>query len=345
MFRCPKCHSSRLDTFATLWRCTFCGRVFPCVQGVPILYLEEQVSERDKHLRDYLYESWLGSTYNFAIPLFTLPARPLTSSWPYWFTYIAIIAFLLVTAIRWALILFGSSSTSAIDFFLAGIVGIFLILVWRNSHGATRTLFASLSTWLTLVVPVKLSLIFRKFRPEESFTDLHSRVVSEFRERRGLKILDVSTGTCNSLYRHGWMALDAEFVGVDLSETMLLQGMRFMSEKQVPMKFALADAANLPFESETFDIVLSYGAMNALNDPRLALSEMARVAKRGALVLILDEQLREGASWVERTYFDKVLSGYEIIHECPVDMFPPTLQRVKVMQVYEFFYVCTCYKQ
>jgi ubiquinone/menaquinone biosynthesis C-methylase UbiE len=135
------------------------------------------------------------------------------------------------------------------------------------------------------------------FRPAESFTEIHSRLIQEFLGRHAkLQVLDISTGTCNSLYRHGWMNLNADHTGLDLSETMLLQGQEFMADKQIQMDFVLADATQLPLQAETFDIVLNYGAVNALSNPQLALEEMARVTKKGGLVLFFDEQVYEAAS-------------------------------------------------
>jgi ubiquinone/menaquinone biosynthesis C-methylase UbiE len=141
------------------------------------------------------------------------------------------------------------------------------------------------------------------------------------------------------------MKLDAEYVGLDLSETMLLQGLRFMTEKQVPIDLVLGSATQLPFQSDTFDVALNYGALNGYTDPKAALEEMARVTKVGGLVLFLDEQLYESASFVEKVYFHKVLSSHNAIHHCPVELLPPSLGEVTVHQIYHFYYLCTCYKK
>ena len=85
---------------------------------------------------------------------------------------------------------------------------------------------------LLLAIPVKISLWFTHFKPVESFADIHARHISELLPRKErLQVLDVSTGSCNSLYRHGWMKLNADYTGLDLSETMLLQGLNFMSAR------------------------------------------------------------------------------------------------------------------
>ena len=198
---------------------------------------------------------------------------------------------------------------------------------------------------MVLALPVKISILFNKFRPVQSFAEVHAEALQPFlQSKEKLQVLDISTGTCNSLYRHGWMQLNADYTGLDLSETMLLQGQKFMIENRVPMDFVLADASQLPFVPETFDIVLNYGAVNGFTNPKLALEEMARVAKKGGLVFFLDEQLYQGASFVERLYFRKVLSSHNTIHRCPVELMPDSLGNIQVHQVYQFYYICTGYK-
>jgi len=199
---------------------------------------------------------------------------------------------------------------------------------------------------LVLAVPAWLSLRRRPFVPRESFPQVHERVLAPLRKaRRRLQVLDVSTGSCNSLYRHGWMDLDADYTAIDLSETMIRQGGEMMSAAGVPVDLVLGDAVELPFQDERFDVVLSYGAVNGLSDPAKAIAEMARVAKPGATLLFLDEQMYPDATPVERAYFRKVLSSHNVIHHCPVESFPASLTDVRVAQVYQFYYICTAQKQ
>jgi ubiquinone/menaquinone biosynthesis C-methylase UbiE len=197
-----------------------------------------------------------------------------------------------------------------------------------------------------LAIPVKISLRSTRFKPVEAFADIHARHINELLNRNDrLRVLDVSTGSCNSLYRHGWMQLNADYTGLDLSETMLLQGLDFMTRKQIPIDFVLGDATRLPFVAETFDVVLNYGALNGYTDSKTALEEMVRVAKPNGLLLFLDEQLYPSASAVEKIYFERVLSSHNVIHNFPKELMPASLDDVEVHQVYHFYYLCTSYKK
>jgi ubiquinone/menaquinone biosynthesis C-methylase UbiE len=335
-YQCPNCRRSKLRFQSSLWTCEHCGKEYTTVNGIPRLYVESELGKKDKELRDKFYNGFLGTYYQNMMPFLSLPARPLRMSWKAWLVYFLLVFFLLSLVgsfISLAVIAGPGSLIQLIPALLILVIGFFF---FKHPY---------LFYLLLLAVPVKLSLLLNRFRPSLSFPEVHGDVLRELSNRAGrLQLLDISTGTCNSLYRHGWMNLDADYTGLDLSETMLLQGQKLMAERQVPVELVLGDATRLPFANETFDIVLNYGALNGFTDPKLALEEMARVAKPGALVLFLDEQLYERATLVERLYFRKVLSSHNVIHRCPVELIPASLSDITVHQVYHFYYLCTCYK-
>jgi len=337
-YQCPKCQQSAFRTSSAIWTCQNCTQEYPCVEGIPKLYLEELLGEKDKELRDKFYNGFVGSYYQQVMPFLSLPARPARAYWKGWLVYVLIVFFLVsIVAALLALVLTQRPSGPTI----AQLV-LFLLLVAIVYFFYTHSYLFYL---IILAVPVKLSLLRKKFRPALSFGEIHDKVLREFLDsKEKLQVLDISTGTCNSLYRHGWMKLNAEYTGLDLSETMLLQGQKFMKEQRVPIDFVLGDATRLPFQVEKFDIVLNYGALNGFTNPQLALEEMARVTKQGGLVLFLDEQLYEGATSIERLYFKKVLSSHNVIHRCPLELIPASMRDIALHQVYQFYYICTCVK-
>jgi ubiquinone/menaquinone biosynthesis C-methylase UbiE len=336
-YRCPNCHSCRW-TIAAAWRCEACGRIYPCSNGIPKLYLEDRLGAQDRRLRDRLYNGFLGTHYRHVMPFMTMPARPLRLSWPHWIAYAAIWAVLLalVAYLLHFIAVRRFGSPSGIDFLVALVSIAAAIFLYRHGYILNQ---------LILALPVRLALALTPFTPAESFEAVHARHLARFKRRDDrLQVLDIGTGNCAALSRHGWLTLDADFTGVDLSDTMIRQGATFARNMKLPMEFALADATELPFQSETFDIVLNYGSINGMNDVARALEEMARVAKQGGLIFFLDEQLHAGASVVERAYFDRVLSSHDMVHRCPVELMPPELADVEVHQVYRFYYICAATK-
>ena len=337
-YQCLVCDQSRMRAYTTFWQCEHCGEKYPTLKGIPRLYLEKDLGQRDRALRDFFYNGFLGKYYQHVMPFLALPVRP--AYWNGWLAYGLIVSLLLALVGYIANFFFFANrwrTPSALDVFA-------LLLFLGVSYFLLRHRY--LLHLFLLAIPVKISLQFTRFKPVESFAEIHARHIGELLKRKNrLQVLDVSTGSCNSLYRHGWMKLNADYTGLDLSETMLLQGLDFMTQKQVPIDLVLGDATTLPFASETFDVVLNYGALNGYTDSKRALEEMARVAKQGGLVLFLDEQLYESASWVEKIYFQRVLSSHNVIHHCPVELIPASLGDVTVHQVYHFYYLCTCYKK
>ena len=337
-YQCVNCRQGGLHAGANFWRCDACGHQYALVNLIPRLYLESRIGQQDKKLRDYLYDGFLGSWYQQTMPFLSLPVRPFRTSWRGWLVY-SLIVVALASLGAWLFTLVSRANLRNLTVLQLSVLLLslaVLFLLFKHRY---------LTYLLVLALPVKISILFKRFRPVQSFAEVHTRALQPFlQSKEKLQVLDVATGTCNSLYRHGWMQLNADYMGLDLSETMLLQGQKFMSENQVPMDFVLADAGQLPFEPETFDIVLNYGAINGFTNPKLALEEMARVAKKGGLVFFLDEQLYEGASLVERLYFRKVLSSHNTIHRCPVESIPARLGNIQVHQVYHFYYICTCRK-
>jgi SAM-dependent methyltransferase len=338
-YRCPNCGESQWQKDITFWKCAACAQSYPCVNGIPKLYLESALGRQDQKLRDYFYNGLLGTYYQHVMPFLSLPVRPATAYWRGWVIYFLVVLMMILAFGNLVRLLSAPSQLHLSRALVATALLCLSICYFLYKHPYLFFL-------ILLAIPVKISVSLTSFKPSETFQDLHAGVLKELSKKSGrLQVLDISTGTCNSLYRHGWMQLDAEYTGLDLSETMLLQGQALMACRNVPMNFVLADAAHLPFQDETFDVALNYGALNGYEQPKLALDEMARVTKSGGLVLILDEQLYDHASAVQKLYFKKVLSSHNVIHHCPVELLPASLRDIKVRQVYQFYYICTAYKK
>ena len=98
----------------------------------------------------------------------------------------------------------------------------------------------------------------------------------------GMKILDLAAGPGSSsepLHKAG-----ASVLSTDFSEGMLAQG-----RKSRPyLSFSKADALNLPFEDESFDLAtISFGLRNTVDYPR-ALAEAHRVVKPGGRMVVVE---------------------------------------------------------
>ena len=98
----------------------------------------------------------------------------------------------------------------------------------------------------------------------------------------GMKILDLAAGTGSSsepLHKAG-----ANVLATDFSQGMLAQGRRMRPY----LNFSKADALNLSFAAESFDVKsISFGLRNTV-DYRAALIEARRVTKTGGRIVVME---------------------------------------------------------
>ncbi|CAB4564665.1 MAG: demethylmenaquinone methyltransferase [Actinobacteria bacterium] len=117
--------------------------------------------------------------------------------------------------------------------------------------------------------------------------------------KTGMQILDLAAGPGSSsepLYKAG-----ATVFATDFSEGMLAQG-----RKARPyLNFSKADALNLPFEANRFDVVtISYGLRNTVTYEK-ALTEALRVTKPGGRIVIAE--FSQPTNRIFRTVYTKYL--------------------------------------
>jgi demethylmenaquinone methyltransferase/2-methoxy-6-polyprenyl-1,4-benzoquinol methylase len=115
----------------------------------------------------------------------------------------------------------------------------------------------------------------------------------------GMQILDLAAGPGSSsepLYKAG-----ATVFATDFSEGMLAQG-----RKARPyLNFSKADALNLPFEDNRFDVVtISYGLRNTVKYEK-AMAEALRVTKTGGRIVIAE--FSHPTNRIFRTIYTKYL--------------------------------------
>lgn len=101
-----------------------------------------------------------------------------------------------------------------------------------------------------------------------------------------------------------------QIVGVDISDKMLaIAQKKCIAYPQV--LFQTASASTLPFDSNSFDVIVSANSFHYFDDPITALKEMRRVVKPNGKVIILD--------WC-RDYLvckicDFILKGFDPAHK------------------------------
>ena len=121
------------------------------------------------------------------------------------------------------------------------------------------------------------------------FSRLRGRVVTFTGAAQGSRILDVATGTGKQAFAFAEKGYDV--TGIDLSEAMLRVANKKNRYKNA--RFQVADATNLPFEDNSFDVS---NVSFALHDMPLiirekVLKEIVRVTRRPGMIVIIDYAL------------------------------------------------------
>ena len=107
----------------------------------------------------------------------------------------------------------------------------------------------------------------------------HKQEVRRFIINNNFKsVLDVGAGTFSEYYGFIEDNYDIEYTAVEITEKYVEHG------KAKGINVHLATAADLPFENESFDVVLCLAVLNHQLDYKKEIEEMLRVAKKGVII-------------------------------------------------------------
>src|SRR5688572_6908524 len=118
------------------------------------------------------------------------------------------------------------------------------------------------------------------------------RAVRTIQSRPGLRVLElgIGTGLTAPLYSRDWSV-----VGADLSAAMLMQARKRIAELGLEQNVRLvqADGAQLPFDDESFDVVLVPYVMSVVPDPIGVGRELRRVCRPSGQIILLNHFLSQ----------------------------------------------------
>ena len=135
--------------------------------------------------------------------------------------------------------------------------------------------------------------------------------------RPGTTVLDAACGTgrISRLMRTIEPSIDVTLV--DQSPEMLAQA------ASVPGEHIQASLLDLPFEDGTFDLVVSGYAIETIDEPERALSELARVLRPGGALLFTycsmpSGPIRRVTSIVQRVIIERAFAGRFLPHDLAI---------------------------
>ena len=112
--------------------------------------------------------------------------------------------------------------------------------------------------------------------------------------RGALHALDAGCGT--GFLSFELVARGHQVTGVDFAPAMLAEARRKAMERGVSIRFAEADAEQLPFMAGSFGLVISRHLLWTLPHPEAAIDEWIRLLRPGGRLLVVDSKFVAGAA-------------------------------------------------
>ena len=102
------------------------------------------------------------------------------------------------------------------------------------------------------------------------------------------KVLDLGTGPGVLLVEIGRRRADLGLTGLDLSADMVTAARKNLREHGDRAEAVVGDVTSLPFEDDSFDVVVTSLSTHHWDEPRAAVPEIARVLRPGGRFAIYD---------------------------------------------------------
>ena len=116
-------------------------------------------------------------------------------------------------------------------------------------------------------------------------TEWHIPGAADFANARGLKVLEIGCGLGTDGAQ--FAEAGADYTGVDLTEAAVALARKCFEFNGLPGKFQTADAENLDFADESFDLVYSHGVLHHTPDTQKAINEVHRVLRPGGRAVVM----------------------------------------------------------
>ena len=119
-------------------------------------------------------------------------------------------------------------------------------------------------------------------------------ILAEIRNKPFKTLLDAGCGTAPMVSLLSEEYPQAQFTGLDLTPEMIEQAKR----KYIPnARFVVGDCEAMPFEDESFDIVINSQSFHHYPNPQVFFNEVARVLKPGGMLILRDNTGPKLAMW------------------------------------------------
>jgi len=116
-------------------------------------------------------------------------------------------------------------------------------------------------------------------------TEWHIPAAADFAGTRGLRVLEIGCGMGTDGAQ--FAKAGADYTGVDLTEAAVDLARKRFELFDLPGKFRVADAENLDFADESFDLVYSHGVLHHTPNTAGAVREIHRVLRKNGRAMVM----------------------------------------------------------
>jgi demethylmenaquinone methyltransferase/2-methoxy-6-polyprenyl-1,4-benzoquinol methylase len=131
---------------------------------------------------------------------------------------------------------------------------------------------------------------------------MRNEIVNQIKNGADLRVLDVGCGTGYTTSGVLSKRDVCEVVGLDMNPVQLSKGVKNLHLEKARLSISRGDAENLPFIDDSFDAIISVGAIEYFPDPERVLKELARVANPNGNVIVCGPE----SAWFSKFALDKV---------------------------------------
>ncbi|MEA5559073.1 class I SAM-dependent methyltransferase [Nodularia spumigena] len=135
-------------------------------------------------------------------------------------------------------------------------------------------------------------------------------------QKKGAKVLEIGVNTGASFIALAEMLPQCELIGIDIDVNMVEAASRNYRESVELLglshgnRLEKADATELPYPNESFDLVVSGGTLSFIADKERAIQEIYRILKPSGFFLSI-EYFKKEASTVDSTRVNDIL-GFDV---------------------------------
>jgi ubiquinone/menaquinone biosynthesis C-methylase UbiE len=128
-------------------------------------------------------------------------------------------------------------------------------------------------------------LFYERVEEHRYAKEWHIPAAADFAGARGLSVLEIGCGLGTDGAR--FAQAGANYTGIDLTDAAVKLAQKRFELFDLPGTFRTADAENLDFPDESFDLVYSHGVLHHTPDTVKAVREVHRVLKPGGRAVVM----------------------------------------------------------